>query len=88
MSRDGRFEPAELLGDRYHPIGGCFDSSELALQAVEAHFRNKHGGGGSLRIYESRGEGRAPLIIEAVLDDRRPMMIQAIYKLLERPTGS
>lgn len=77
------FVPAELLGDRFRPIGGSFGSLDLAVDAAKAHFRNKHGGGGAFRLYQSQGSPRKATIIEVCLDEHRPLMIQAIYKVFE-----
>jgi hypothetical protein len=88
MSIDhGAFQPAELLGDHYHPIGGSYDSLDLALEAVKAHCRNKHGGSGSFRVYESQGLHRSPTIIELVRDDANPLLIQSLYKVFVAPSG-
>jgi hypothetical protein len=87
-SVEGGFEPAELLGDHYRLIGGSYGSFELALEAVKAHNRNRHGGGVSFRVYRSQGVRRNPTIVEVVLDDRNPLMVQALYKVFEGPLGS
>src|SRR5688572_23837773 len=84
----GAFEPAELFGDHDHPIGGSYGSLEPAIEAVKAHSRSRHGGGGSFRIYESRGVRRGPTIIEVALDDGDPLAIQSISKVIEGPPGS
>src|SRR5437764_8265484 len=84
----GAFEPAELLGDHYHPIGGSYASLDLAIEAVKAHSRNKHGGGGVFRIYESQGVRRDPTIVEVALDDGNPLMIQSLYKVFETTSRS
>ena len=76
------FEPAELLGDHYHPIGGTYGSLDLAVEAVRAHCRNKHGGSGTFRVYESRGDGRGSTIVEVVPDGGNPLSVRALYRVV------
>lgn len=84
MSTDRKsFEPMELVGGRYHPIGGNYGSLELASEAVKSHNRSKHGGGGSFRTYASQDHQGNTTIIEVGLEERDRMAIQAIYKVVE-----
>jgi hypothetical protein len=85
---EGAFEPAELLGDHYHSIGGSYASLDRAIAAVKDHNRNKHGGGGSFRVYTSPAAHRSPTIVEVGLDDGNPLRIQSLYKVFEGPPGS
>ena len=55
----GSFVPAELIGEHYRPIGGNYDSLEKAMRSMEQHFRNKHGGAGSFRVFKSDAAGAA-----------------------------
>jgi hypothetical protein len=76
------YVPAELVGEHYHPIGGQFTSMNEATDALERHFNNRHGGGGTFRVYRSEGSGDA--IVEAVPTDGDAMAMRAIYKVVER----
>ncbi len=79
------FVPAELSGEHYRPIGGTYDSLERAMQAMQQHFRNKHGGAGLFRIYKPENAPGTAAIVEAGSTQGDPMVIRAIYKILERP---
>jgi len=78
------FVPAELTGEHYRPIGGIYDSLEGAMLAMEQHFRNKHGGPGLFRVYTSQAESGKVSIVEVCSTNHDPMVIRAIYKILEQ----
>ena len=79
------FVPTELTGEHYRPIGGSFDSLEKAMQAMEQHFRNIHGGAGLFQVFkrEDWPQGTTS-IVEAGSTNNDPMVIRAIYKILEQ----
>ncbi len=81
------FVPAELKGEHYRMIGGSYDSFEKALQAMEQHFRNKHGGAGSFHIFKPELAHGTAALIEAGSTNNDPMAIRAIYKVFEQRTG-
>ena len=81
------FVPAELKGEHYRPIGGSYDSLEKAMQAMEQHFRNKHGGVGSFHVFKPEEAHGTAAIVEAGSTNNDPMAIRAIYKILEQRTG-
>lgn len=81
------YVPAELTGDRYRPIGGIYDSFEKAIEATEQHFRNRHGGAGSFRVFRPEGEPGPAALVEVGSTNHDPMTIRAIYKILEQPAG-
>ena len=81
------FVPAELAGEHYRPIGGSFDSLEKAMQAVEQHFRNRHGGPGSFQVFKREDARGTTSIVEAGSTNNDPMVIRAIYKILEQRSG-
>jgi hypothetical protein len=83
----GSFVPAELTGEHYRPIGGSYDSLEKAMQAMEQHFRNKHGGPGLFRVFKSDAAPGAGAIVEAGSTNNDPMAIRAIYKIVEQRPG-
>jgi hypothetical protein len=83
----GAFEPAELLGNHFHPIGGSYASLELAIEAVKAHARNRHGGGGSFRGLHIPGRPRDLTIVEVAPDDRSPLLPTSLYKVFGDPSG-
>ena len=79
------FVPAELIGEHYRPIGGNYESIDMALQAMEQHFRNRHGGPGHFRIFKSADSPGTAAIVEAGSTNHDPMAIRAMYKILEQP---
>ena len=78
------FVPAELNGEHYRPIGGSFDSLEKAMQAMEQHFRNRHGGPGLFHVFKREDEHGTTSIVEAGSTNNDPMVVRAIYKILEQ----
>lgn len=82
------FEPAELLGDHYHPIGGRYASLDLAVEAVKAHGRTKHGSSGTFRFHQSPDGIRSTTLVEVCGTNRDPQRIQSLYKVFETPPGS
>lgn len=78
------FVPTELTGEHYRPIGGIYDSLERAMQAMEQHFRNKHGGPGLFQVYRPEGGQGAVVIVEVGSTNKDPMVVRAIYKVLEQ----
>ena len=81
------FVPAELKGEHYRLIGGSYDSFEKAVQAMEQHFRNKHGGAGSFQVFKPEVAHGIAAVIEAGSTNNDPMAIRAIYKILEQRAG-
>jgi hypothetical protein len=81
------FVPAELSGEHYRPIGGSFDSMEKAIHAMEQHFRNRHGGPGLFQVFKREDAGGTTSIVEAGSTNNDPMVIRAIYKILEQPSS-
>jgi hypothetical protein len=81
------FIPAELKGEHYRPIGGNYDSLENAIQAMEQHFRNKHGGVGSFHVFKPEHVQGTAAIVEAGSTNNDPMAIRAIYKILVQPSA-
>jgi hypothetical protein len=81
------FVPAELTGEHYRPIGGSYDSIEKAMQAMEQHFRNKHGGPGFFHVFKPEDARGTAAIVEAGSNNNDPMVIRAIYKILEQRSG-
>jgi hypothetical protein len=81
------FVPAELTGEHYRPIGGSYDSLEKAMQAMEQHFRNKHGGPGQFRVFKPEAAPGVAAIVEAGSPNNDPMAIRAIYKIIEQHPG-
>ena len=82
------FVPAELTGEHYRPIGGSYDSLEKAMQAMEQHFRNRHGGPGLFQVFKREGLAHGTTaIVEVGSTNNDPMMIRAIYKILEQRSG-
>jgi hypothetical protein len=81
------FVPAELTGEHYRPIGGSFDTLEKAMQAMEQHFRNRHGGSGSFQVFKREDAQGTTSIIEAGSTNNDPMVIRAIYKIVEQRSG-
>ncbi len=79
------FVPVELRGEHYRPIGGHYDSFEKAVQAMEQHFRNEHGGTGKFLVFKPEAAHGAVAIIEVASTNNDPMVIRAIYKILEQP---
>jgi hypothetical protein len=80
----GTFVPAELIGEHYRPIGGAYESFEKAMQAMEQHFRNRHGGPGLFRVFKSADVPGTAAIVEAGSTNNDPMAIRALYKILEQ----
>jgi hypothetical protein len=78
------FVPAELTGEHYRPIGGSYDSLEKAMQAMEQHFRNRHGGPGLFRVFKPEASPGVAAIVEAGSTNNDPMAIRAIYKIIEQ----
>jgi hypothetical protein len=78
------YVPAELTGVHYRPIGGSYDSLEKAMQAMEQHFRNKHGGAGFFQVFRPEDARASVAIIEAGSTNNDPMVIRAMYKILEQ----
>ena len=66
------FVPTELTGEHYRPIGGSFDSLEKAMQAMEQHFRNIHGGAGLFQVFKREDAARDDLDRGGGLDQQRP----------------
>lgn len=88
MADSGKsYVPAELSGDRYRPIGGIYDSFDKAVQAMEQHFRNRHGGAGAFRIFKPAGGEGPETLVEVASMNHDPMVIRAMYKILEQPAG-
>jgi len=85
-STGSTFVPAELKGEHYRTIGGSYDSFEKAVEAMEQHFRNKHGGAGSFHVFKPEAGHGIAAVIEAGSTNNDPMTIRAIYKILEQPT--
>jgi hypothetical protein len=81
---NGTFTPAELAGDHYRPIGGSYDTAAKAMEALEQHFRNTHGGRGTFQVFRPEAPGAAVALVEAASTDGDPMRIRALYKVLER----
>lgn len=81
------FVPAELQGEHYRAIGGNYDSLETALKAMEQHFRNKHGGAGKFLVFKPEAAHGTAAVIEVASTNNDPMVIRAIYKILEQPSG-
>jgi hypothetical protein len=85
MAENGTsFVPAELAGEHYRPIGGSYDSLENAMHAMEQHFRNKHGGTGTFQVFRPENTRETAAIVEAGSTNNDPMVIRALYKILER----
>ncbi len=81
------FVPAELTGEHYRPIGGSYDSLEKAMQAMEQHFRNRHGGPGLFQVFRREDARGTTSIVEAGSTNNDPMVVRAIYKILEQRSG-
>ena len=81
------FVPAELIGERYRPIGGSYESFEKAIDSMEQHFRNRHGGPGLFRVFRSADTPGTAAIIEAGSTNNDPMAIRALYKVFEQRNG-
>jgi hypothetical protein len=81
------FLPAEWVGDHFRPIGGRYDSLQHAIDAVEAHFRNRHGGTGALQVFKPETPGATAAVIEAAPHGGDPLMIKAVYKVLLVPAA-
>jgi hypothetical protein len=79
------FTPAEWAGDHYRPIGGSYDTLALAIAAVEAHFRNRHGSGGTIHVFKPETPETTAAVIEAG-SDSDPLLVRAVYKVLAGPT--
>jgi hypothetical protein len=79
---DRSFVPAELVGDHYRPIGGSYATVEGAMEALEQHCRNKHGGG-AFQVYRPDPDRGASVIVEATSAAGDPMRVLALYKVLE-----
>src|SRR6476660_7437863 len=84
---ESTFVPAELKGEHYRLIGGSYDSFEKAVQAMEQHFQNKHGGAGSFQVFRPDVTHGTAAVIEAGSTNNDPMAIRAIYKILEQRMG-
>jgi hypothetical protein len=82
----GPFVPVELKGEHYRPIGGNYESFEKAVQAIEQHFRNKHGGAGNFLVFKPEATHGTAAVIEVASTNNDPMVIRAIYKILEQPS--
>ena len=76
------FIPVEWVGDRYHPIGGNYETFELALSALERHFNNKHGGGGVFRVFRPDETHGSAAVIEASPTPNDPYLAKALYKVI------
>jgi hypothetical protein len=81
------FIPTELKGEHYRAIGGVYDSLERAMQAMEQHFRNRHGGGGVLQVYRPEVAGGVAAVVEVAATNQDPMTVRAVYKILVQPSG-
>ena len=81
------FMPAEWVNGHFRPIGGSYESLDLAVEAVDRHFRNRHGGAASPLIYrpgDAEASGVAALIeAGSVIGD--PLQAKALYKVLVTP---
>jgi hypothetical protein len=80
----GTFTPAELAGDHYRPIGGSYDTAAKAMEALEQHFRNRHGGKGTFQVFKPEAPGSSAVLVEAASTEGDPMRIRALYKVNER----
>ena len=65
------YVPAELTGEHYRPIGGSYDSLEKAMQAMEQHFRNKHGGAGFFQVFRPEDARATVARYRGGLDEQR-----------------
>jgi len=81
------FVPAELTGEHYRAIGGSYDSLEKAIEAMEQHFRNRHGGPGLFHVFKREDARGTTALVEAGSTNNDPMTIRAIYKILEQRSG-
>jgi hypothetical protein len=78
------FVPVELQGEHYRPIGGSYDSFGKAVEAMEQHFRNKHGGAGTFHVFKPEAAHGTAAVVEVSSTNNDPMVIRALYKILEQ----
>ena len=79
--------PAEWAGDHYRPIGGSYETIALAIAAVEAHFRNRHGSNGVIHVFKPEEPRATVAVIEAGPAGGDPLTVRAVYKVLAVPTA-
>ncbi len=81
------FVPAEWIGDHYRSIGGSYNTFELALSAVEHHYNNKHGGGGSFQIFRPDETHGTAAIVEGSSSAADPFVARSLYKIIVSHAG-
>jgi hypothetical protein len=83
---ESTFVPVELKGENYRLIGGNYESFEKAVLAMKQNYRNKHGGAGKFLVFTPEAAHGTAAVIEVASTNNDPMVIRAIYKILEQPS--